>query len=151
MALVGDIIAAYVSNNSVPASELPVLIADVYSAITNLSGGASGVAFEPEVEKPSPAEIRRSVRPDGIISFIDGRTYKTLKRHLTVRGLTPEAYRSRYGLPSSYPMVAPSYSKRRSSIARAFGLGVPGARATLGAMAEREEEAGNRPKSLRKA
>ena len=74
-------------------------------------------------EKPTPAQMRNSVAADGIISFIDGRTYKTLKRHLTTHGLTPQAYRERYGLPSEYPMVAPEYSARRSALARAIGLG----------------------------
>ncbi|MCJ2101238.1 MucR family transcriptional regulator, partial [Methylobacterium sp. E-046] len=75
-----------------------------------------------------------SVRPDGIVSFIDGKTYKTLKRHLTSHGLDPKSYRDRYGLPSDYPMVAPSYAEQRSALAKAIGLGQPGA------MAERERK-----------
>ena len=81
-----------------------------------------------DVEKPSPAQIRKSVRPDGIVSFIDGKTYKTLKRHLTSHGLDPRSYRERYGLPADYPMVAPSYAEKRSQLAKQIGLGVPGGR-----------------------
>ncbi|MCJ2053502.1 MucR family transcriptional regulator, partial [Methylobacterium sp. J-070] len=66
--------------------------------------------------------------------FIDGKTYKTLKRHLTSHGLDPKAYRDRYGLPADYPMVAPSYAAQRSALAKAIGLGQPGA------MAERERK-----------
>jgi predicted transcriptional regulator len=131
-----DIVAAYVSNNSVPASELPGLIRNVYSAISRLtSGGVLNVATA-DLDKPSAAQIRKSVRHDGIVSFIDGRTYKTLKRHLTSHGLDPQTYRDRYGLPADYPMVAPSYAEQRSQLAKAIGLGQPGA------MAERERKTG---------
>ncbi|MHB2208300.1 Ros/MucR family transcriptional regulator [Methylobacterium sp. CM6257] len=134
--LAGDIVAAYVSNNPVPASELPALIARVHGAIAGLVSGTvtaeSGPAAQTEVEKPSPAQIRKSVRHDGIVSFIDGKTYKTLKRHLTSHGLDPRSYRDRYGLPADYPMVAPSYAEQRSALAKAIGLGQPGAMAERG-------------------
>ncbi|MCJ2040906.1 MucR family transcriptional regulator, partial [Methylobacterium sp. J-059] len=65
-------------------------------------------------EKPTPAQIRKSVTPDGMVSFEDGKTYKTMKRHLTLRGLTPESYRAKYGLPSDYPIVSAAYSAKRS-------------------------------------
>jgi predicted transcriptional regulator len=130
--LVGEIVAAYVSNNSVPVAELPGLIANVHAAIAGLAGGTSGlsseVAAERSAEKPTSAQIRKSIRDDGIVSFIDGKSYKTLKRHLTTHGLDPKSYRERYGLPNDYPMVAPSYAAQRSALAKAIGLGVPGAR-----------------------
>ncbi|MDN3573490.1 MucR family transcriptional regulator [Methylobacterium longum] len=137
--LAGDIVAAYVSNNPVPAAELPALIARVHGAIAGLVSGTltaetGGAAAQVEVDKPGAAQIRKSVRPDGIVSFIDGKTYKTLKRHLTSHGLDPKSYRDRYGLPSDYPMVAPSYAEQRSALAKAIGLGQPGA------MAERERK-----------
>ncbi len=136
--LAGDIVAAYVSNNPVPAAELPALIARVHGAISGLVTGTltaeTGVPAQAEVERPSTAQIRKSVRPDGIVSFLDGKTYKTLKRHLTSHGLDPKAYRERYGLPADYPMVAPSYAEQRSALAKAIGLGQPGA------MAERERK-----------
>lgn len=80
-------------------------------------------------DRPNAAQIRKSLRDDAIVSFIDGRSYKTLKRHLTSHGLDPRSYRDRYGLPGDYPMVAPSYAARRSALAKAIGLGVPGGRA----------------------
>jgi len=136
--LAGDIVAAYVSNNPVPATELPALIARVHGAIAGLASGTltteTGAAAQPEIDRPGAAQIRKSVRPDGIVSFIDGKTYKTLKRHLTSHGLDPRAYRDRYGLPADYPMVAPAYAEQRSALAKAIGLGQPGA------MAERERK-----------
>ncbi|MCJ2093396.1 MucR family transcriptional regulator [Methylobacterium sp. J-072] len=136
--LAGDIVAAYVSNNPVPAAELPALIARVHGAIAGLTSGtstaAAGTVASEAVDKPTPAQIRKSVQQDGIVSFLDGKTYKTLKRHLTANGLSPQSYRERYGLPADYPMVAPSYAEQRSALAKAIGLGQPGA------MAERERK-----------
>lgn len=126
--LVGELVAAYVSNNSVPPTALPELMASVHAALASLDGQAPAAAVEPAVERPTPAQIRKSVQEDGIVSFIDGRTYKTLKRHLTAHGLTPERYRERYGLPDDYPMTAPGYAAQRSALAKAIGLGVPGGR-----------------------
>ena len=74
-------------------------------------------------EKPTAAQIKKSVTHDGIISFEDGKTYKTMRRHLTLRGLTPEAYRAKYGLPTDYPMTSAAYSAQRSELARSLGLG----------------------------
>jgi predicted transcriptional regulator len=129
--LAGGIVAAYVSNNSVPLTELPNLIRSVHGAMAGLVTGTlaaeSGSAAQSDVEQPSPAQIRKSVRDDGIISFIDGETYKTLKRHLGANGLDPRSYRERYGLPADYPMVAPNYAAQRSALAKAIGLGRPGA------------------------
>src|ERR1700709_624062 len=119
--LTGDIVAAYVANNSVPVSELPTLIAQVHGAVAGLASGATSIAAPAsEVERPSPAQIRKSVQPDGIVSFIDGKTYKTLKRHLSANGLDPRSYCERYGLPVDYPMVASSYAERRSALAKAI-------------------------------
>ncbi|WP_342636294.1 MucR family transcriptional regulator [Methylobacterium brachiatum] len=80
---------------------------------------------------PSEAQIRASVQHEHLVSFLDGRSYKTMKRHLTAHGLTPEGYRQRFGLPADYPMVAPAYAAERSRIAREIQLGVPGKRAQL--------------------
>ena len=126
--IAGEIVAAYVSNNSVPIAELPNLIRSVHEAIRGLISGSVTVASD-DVEKPSAAQIRKSVQPDGIVSFIDGKSYKTLKRHLTTHGFDPKSYRERYGLPSDYPLVAPSYAEKRSALAKAIGLGQPGAMA----------------------
>ncbi|MCJ2048128.1 MucR family transcriptional regulator [Methylobacterium sp. J-070] len=129
--MAGDIVAAYVSNNPVPASELPNLIRNVYGAVSGLASGGAPGSNSPtaDVKKPTPTEIRRSICDDGLVSFIDGKTYKTLKRHLTSHGLDPKAYRERYGLPSDYRMVAPTYAAQRSALAKAIGRGRPGAMA----------------------
>ena len=116
-----SIVAAYVSNNHVQVGELPVLIAATHAALAGL--GKPKAPAEPEVEKPTPAQIRKSITPDALISFIDGKPYKTLKRHLTTYGLDPRAYRERYGLPADYRMVAPAYAAHRSALARSIGLG----------------------------
>lgn len=127
--LTGEIVSAYVVKNSVPAAELPKLIEGVHAALTTLQTGAPVPALEENSERPSTAQVRKSVQPDGLVSFIDGQSYKTLKRHLTKHGLDPRSYRERYGLPADYPMVAQSYAERRSALAKAIGLGQPGAMA----------------------
>ena len=126
-----EIVAAYVANNPIPAAELPSLLRSVHGAVSGLTsnGASKTIGMSDEGEKPSVAQIRKSIRPDGIVSFIDSKSYQTLKRHLTKHGLDPQSYRERYGLPPDYPMVAPSYAEKRSALAKAIGLGVPGARA----------------------
>ncbi|GJE57386.1 MucR family transcriptional regulator [Methylobacterium thuringiense] len=124
--LTADIVAAFISNNSLPASQLPTLLTSVHAAVSALAngGGAAGNALaEPEVEKPTPSQIRKSITPDALISFVDGKPYKTLKRHLSTKGLDLAAYRARYGLPSDYPTVAHNYSAARSALAKNLGLG----------------------------
>jgi predicted transcriptional regulator len=119
--LAAELVAAFVSNNSVPVSELPNVIASVHAALSGLANAASAEPAGPA--KPTPAEIKRSITPDALISFVDGKRYKTLKRHLTTNGLTFEEYRARYGLPADYPSTAASYSAQRSELARSTGLG----------------------------
>ncbi|MCJ2063965.1 MucR family transcriptional regulator [Methylobacterium sp. J-088] len=116
-----DIVAAYVSNNSVPSTELPGLIDVVHTALSHLV--TTGQGSNGPAEKLTPAQIRKSITRDHIVSFEDGKRYKTLRRHLTLRGLSPEAYRAKWGLPRDYPMTAASYSEQRSELARALGLG----------------------------
>jgi predicted transcriptional regulator len=115
-----DIVSAYLSNNHVAAGDLPALIANVHAAVTGLGQSAAPVEAE---TKATPAQIRKSITPDALISFEDGKAYKTLRRHLTIRGLSPEAYRAKHGLPADYPMTAASYSEQRSSLAKSLGLG----------------------------
>ncbi len=125
-----EIVSAYVSRNHVAPTELPALIHAVY---TSLSGLANGVPSAPvdEVEKPTPAQIRKSITPNALISFLDGKPYKTLKRHLSSHELDPYSYRARFGLPADYPMVAASYAAQRSELAKSIGLGRPGAQAPV--------------------
>lgn len=128
--LAAGITASYAAGNHFPASALPDVLTAVHGALCGLAqGSAVEAAPAPATDTPSPAEIRKSIRPDGLVSFLDGRSYKTLKRHLTAYGLTPDRYRERFGLPADYPMVAPAYAAKRSALAKAIGLGVPGAQA----------------------
>lgn len=120
--LAADIVAAYVANNSIPVASLSELIISVHNAVAGL-GQTSGQPPADAVEKATPAQIRKSITPDALISFEDGKSYKTLRRHLTLRGLTPEAYRAKHGLPADYPMTSATYSQQRSDLARTLGLG----------------------------
>jgi len=121
--LTSDIVAAYVSNNSVQASELPELIRSVHNALGNIATPAA----EPEARKDPAVPIKKSITPDAIICLEDGRKFKSLKRHLrTAYDLTPEQYRAKWGLPRDYPMVAPAYAAARSNLAKQMGLGQGG-------------------------
>lgn len=121
IALVGDIVSAYVSNNSVHASDLPHLIEVVHASLKTI------VSPKPEPATPaqSPAvPIKKSITDDYLICLEDGKKFKSLKRHLfQAFGLTPEEYRSKWGLPRDYPMVAPGYAAKRSQLAKESGLG----------------------------
>ncbi|MEL6062203.1 MULTISPECIES: MucR family transcriptional regulator [unclassified Methylobacterium] len=114
------IVAAYLARNAVPPTGLPEILTGVHKALIGLAPPAD---TGPAPEQPNAAEIRKSVQHDGLISFVDGRSYKTLKRHLKAHGLTPDQYRARYGLPHDYPMAAPGYVARRAEIARAIRAG----------------------------
>jgi predicted transcriptional regulator len=118
--LTAELVSAYVSNNPVRTGDLSDLIASVHAVLNDL-----GKPQAPDVpETPSPAvPIKKSITPDYLISLEDGRRYKSMKRHLSGLGLTPEQYRTKWGLPADYPMVAPSYAKQRSELAKAMGLG----------------------------
>lgn len=118
--LTTDIVSAYVSKNALPVSSLPDLIQTVNQSLSKIGNPA-----EPEKPAQAPAvNPKRSVFPDHIICLEDGKKFKSLKRHLDVHyGLTPDEYRSKWGLPADYPMVAPNYSASRSELAKASGLG----------------------------
>src|SRR5690349_17543339 len=120
LTLTADIVAAHVSNNSVAVNDLPNLIQNVHAALSGISGSSS--APEP---KPEPkVSIRSSIKPDYIVCLEDGKKLKMLKRHLmTHYNMTPEQYRSKWGLAADYPMVAPNYAEQRRSLAKSIGLG----------------------------
>ncbi|TXN79760.1 MucR family transcriptional regulator [Methylobacterium sp. WL8] len=129
LAMASKLVAAYVSNNRVSVTKLPGLIGTVHAALNGIaSGTAAGGASVPaeEIEKPTAAQIRKLIRSDGLVSFIDGKTYQTLKRHLTKHGLDPQSYRARFGLPADYPVTSTAYSEKRSALAKQIGLGRPG-------------------------
>jgi predicted transcriptional regulator len=120
LALTSSIVAAHVSHNSLPASELPQLLKDVHATLAAMS--ESKEEAQPKLEPAVP--IRKSVMPDYIVCLEDGKKLKMLKRHLkTAYNMTPEEYRERWGLPPDYPMVAPNYAKQRSQLAKQIGLG----------------------------
>src|ERR671916_3177495 len=118
-ALTAEVVSAYVARNALPPADIPDLIASVHRALQGLSAPPQA---EPEKREP-PVSIRKSITPDFLVSLEDGRRYKSLKRHLKGRGLSPEQYREKWGLPRDYPMVAPNYAKQRSELAKALGLG----------------------------
>lgn len=117
--LTADIVAAYVSKNSVRPADLPELIGTVHSA---LRGAANPAPKEDDRRKPA-VDPKKSVTPDHLISLLDGRRFKSLRRHLNTHGQTPEAYKAMFGLKPDYPMVAANYAKKRSELAKELGLG----------------------------
>lgn len=119
IALTADIVSAYVSNNRLPAAGLPELIESVSHAMRKL--GKPEVPEEP-VLVPA-VNPKKSIFPDYIICLEDGKKFKSMKRHLSVHGMTPQQYRAKWGLPADYPMTAQSYSAARSAMAKDIGLG----------------------------
>lgn len=121
--LTADVVSAYVSNNPVPPGELAQLIGRIHTALVQIGEGAVE-AKEPAAPLQPAVPIRKSVTPEHIVCLEDGRTFKSLKRHLRAKyDLSPEQYRAKWGLPPDYPMVAPNYAKARSDLAKAIGLG----------------------------
>src|SRR5215467_10750948 len=119
--LATEVVAAYVSNNPIPVSEVPAMIKTVHSTL----GGLVGVSASemPSGQKPA-VPIKRSVNPDYIVCLEDGKKLKMLKRYLRSNyNMTPEEYRAKWGLPADYPMVAPNYAAQRSEFAKKIGLG----------------------------
>lgn len=128
-ALAADIVAAYVSNNSVPAAELPALIQAVHISLMTATVAVTDAQVEQPQEPAVP--IKKSVTDDYIICLEDGKKFKSLKQHLsTAYGTTPAAYRAKWGLPYDYPMVAPAYAAQRSMLAKKIGLGASRKRGT---------------------
>ena len=116
-----DIVAAYVSNNPTPISEIPGMIKSIHATLGGLVGSMGGEL--PTAQKPAIG-VKKSVTPEYIVCLEDGKKLKMLKRYLRSRyGLTPEEYRSKWGLPADYPMVAPNYAAQRSEFAKKIGLG----------------------------
>ena len=119
--LTAEIVSAYVSNNTVPAGDIPSLITQVHAALSRVTGAPGEPAAEPL--KPAVA-VKKSITPEYIVCLEDGKKFKSLKRHLrTQYNMTPEQYRDKWGLPADYPMVAPNYAAARSDLAKQMGLG----------------------------
>jgi predicted transcriptional regulator len=119
--LASEIVAAYVSNNPIPVGDLPGMIKSVHATLGGLAANAQS---EPSIAQKPAVAIKRSVMPEYIVCLEDGKKLKMLKRYLRSRyGLSPEEYRSKWGLPADYPMVAPNYAAQRSEFAKKIGLG----------------------------
>ena len=118
--LTANIVAAHLSHNQVTTETLPSLIQAVYQSLAT----AGKPVAEPTVNSTPAVPVKKSVFPDFIVCLEDGKKLKMLKRHLqTSYGMTPDAYRTKWGLPRDYPMVAPSYASTRSALAKQIGLG----------------------------
>ena len=123
--LTADIVSAHVANNTVSVGDVANLVQRVHEALAALGTPVP----EPQQEKTPVVSVRASIKPEYLVCMECGRKQKTLKRHLqNAHGMTPDQYRADYGLPRDYPMVAPDYSKRRSEMAQAIGLGRRAAR-----------------------
>ena len=118
-----ELLSAFVANNNVRSDDLPGLIASTHAALSGLTTTTAEPAATADQHQPAVTARKSLANRDFIISLIDGKPYKSLKRHLTGHGLTPEEYRSRYGLAATYPMVAPGYSDARREVAKRLGLG----------------------------
>lgn len=125
--MTAEIVAAYVENNTIGTSDLPGLIQSVHRALASVSSGADAAEAAP---KEPAVPVRRSITPDYLVCLEDGRKFKSLKRHLRTKyNMSPEDYRSKWGLAKDYPMVAPNYAKARSELAKQMGLGQGGRQA----------------------
>ncbi len=120
MELTVDIVTAYVAKNPIRPQDIPALIRSVHETLGNVMGERRE---EPEQLPAPPVPIRKTITPDYLISLEDGRQYRSLRRHLSARGMTPDQYRAKWGLPPTYPMVAETYAKARSELAKSLGLG----------------------------
>lgn len=122
--LVAEVVAAYLSKNTIEPTELPHLIRQVHESFAALKAQNPNASIM-SLARPEPAvEIKKSVTPDYLVCLEDGKKLKMLKRHLkTAYKMTPEQYRERWGLEPNYPMVAPNYAKTRSRLAKDIGLG----------------------------
>lgn len=118
-----QIVSAFVSRSACPAGEIPKLIADTHAALAACVNGPTEPTEPPAKQLYPAVPIRKSVAPDFIVCLEDGLKFRSLKRHLTSLGMTPDEYRAKWGLPADYPMVAPNYSATRSQMAKHAGLG----------------------------
>jgi predicted transcriptional regulator len=125
--LVAEVAAAYFGNSHVAVAEIGTVVEQIARSLGAVGGGSLATATTeedaPTTLRLTSAQIRRSITPEALISFEDGNSYKTLRRHLAVKGLTPEQYREKWGLPKDYPMVSAAYSAARSQMAKDLGLG----------------------------
>ena len=128
LTMTAEIVASYLGNehSRIQANEIPELIRSIRATLSESDASPSPASTEGGFPKASKRDITKSITPDGLISFVDGKAYKTLKRHLTTHGMSHADYKARYGLPNDYPSVAANYSAARSVMAKTLGLGALG-------------------------
>ncbi len=146
--LVAEVAAAYFANSHVAVGEIGTVIEHIaksLSAVGDTSAPVTVAEEEAPARRLTPAQVRKSITPEALISFEDGKPYKTLRRHLSVKGLTPEQYKEKWGLPKDYPLVAANYSAARSQMAKDLGLGNRRAAAAAPASARRRRGAAAAP------
>ena len=120
LSLTADIVSSHFANNSVLPGDVPAVIQSVYATLAGLGSPAP----EPEPKQEPAVSVRSSIKPDFIVCLEDGKKLKMLKRHLMTRyGMTPDQYRTKWGLSADYPMVAPNYAEQRRTLAKSIGLG----------------------------
>jgi predicted transcriptional regulator len=128
LALTSQIVSAHLSNNAVSIGDVPKLIEQVFATLTGVQGGAPAIG----VKRDPAVPVKKSITKDYLVCLEDGSKHKMLKRHLmSSYGMTPDQYRAKWSLPADYPMVAPSYSKVRSALAKKVGLGTKRMRARV--------------------
>lgn len=139
------IVSAYVMKNRLEPQQVATLVLSVHQALTGLGGEAAPEAAADESK--SKAEIKRSITAEHLISFIDGKPYRTLKRHVGLHGMTMAAYRERFGLPMDYPSTSAGYSAARSAMAKLIGLGQKGRTAKAAAPKAKPAPKARKPKA----
>lgn len=139
MEMTAGIVASFVATNRVPASTLADLIVSVHARLSAL---ALLPTAEPAKARRTSAQVKRLITPEGLISLINNKPFKTLRRHIGVHGYTPETYREHFGLPAEFPMIHPQYLKDRSELAKRVGLGRFGRRPASAQTAARKRKGG---------
>jgi predicted transcriptional regulator len=139
------IVSAYVMKNRLEPQQVASLVLSVHQALTGVGGEAPTEAVADESK--SRAEIKKSITGEHLISFIDGKPYRTLKRHVGIHGMTMDEYRERFGLPHDYPSTAPGYSAARSAMAKLIGLGQKGRKPKAAAPKAKPAPKARKPKA----
>ena len=143
--MTADIVAAFVVKNKIDADAVSALIITVASALSSI--GEPVVDTTMPVQQMTAAQARKLITPAGIVSLINDKPFKSMKRHLSLSGYTPASYREAFGLPADFPMVHPEYAARRSELARAAGLGFGGRKPALVEVATKAVRKPPAPKS----
>ena len=155
--LVAEVAAAYFTSSHVSPADIPMVMQQIASSLAAVKSAAGDENIQAEADRsPAPkrmhgAQVKKSITPDALISFEDGRPYKTLRRHLATRGLTPAQYREKWGLPADYPMVSPNYSAARSALAKGLGFGQQGQRGETAPPPSADAPAEASPRGRRKS